>query len=264
MFSIALCSWNDLRFLKILVAGIKRNTKLPYEIVIHDNGSEDGTLEWLNENNIIHTRTEKNEGVAAVNYAVEQAKYEYIIDLNADMYPLPNWDLEIYKQIQHFKRHNVDKFTISSKLIEPVGENPEYTIAYNGHTAETFNEETLLWDYYNTIALEKEENTTQYSHPITMPKKLWDEFGGVDMRYKYGIATDHDIPASAYKAGCRNFVMLARSRVYHFVSQTVRKLPADRGNGHETFKEKWGISVEDFRKEMEIAKPYKSVKDEIL
>lgn len=264
MFSICLCSWNDLPFLKILYAGLKRNTKIPYELIIHDNGSEDGTEQWLKENNINRSRSKTNEGGGAVNYAVAQAKFPYIVDINADMYPLPGWDIEIFKQIQKFKYNKINKFMISSTLIEPIGTNPEYTIAYFGHTAETFNENALLEDFLLNPPRYRKENMIQYSHPITMPRELWNEFGGVDMNYPYGIASDHDIPACAYEVGCRNFIMLGRSRVYHFVNQTSRKLPKDKSNNLEVFKKKWGISVDEFRKRMNIAKPYEKVLDNVL
>jgi len=242
MFSICLCSWNDLPFLKILYAGVKRNTKVKYEFIVHDNGSEDGTEEWLKENGIQYTRSETNEGVAAVNYAVERASYRYIVDINADMYPLPGWDIEILKQIKTFEREKIDKWMISSCLIEPRGANPEYTIVNCGTTPESFDETQLLAQY--AFNIKPKIDTTQYSHPIVMPKAQWDKMGGVDTEYPYGLATDHDIAARAYSVGCRHFKMLGRSRVYHFVGQTIRKLPADRPNAEPVFFRKWGITVQ--------------------
>ena len=264
MISVCVCSWNDLPFLKILYKSLKRNTKLPYEFIVHDNGSEDGTEQWLIANNIKYSRSDTNEGVAAVNYAVKQAKHPYICDINADMYVLPDWDIEIFKQIQKFKYNKVNKFMISSTLVEPLGNNPEYTIANFGHSAGTFDEESLLLSFLSDASRYRKDNMVQYSHPITMPKDLWDEFGGVDVNYPYGIATDHDIPASAYEVGCRDFIMLGRSRVYHFINQTVRKLPKDKSDNLEVFQKKWGMSVDEFRKRMKIATPYQEVEDGLL
>ena len=264
MFSICLCSWNDLEYLKILIQSIQKNTRMIHEIIVHDNGSEDGTEEWLRANDILYSRTPTNEGVAAVNYAVERAKYPYIININADMHVFPNWDTEIYKQIRAFEKEGIEKFTISSCLVEPIGANPEYTVSYHGHNPETFSEASLMMDYFTTPSKYVKMNTTQYSHPITIPKALWDEFGGVDTGYQYGIGTDHDIPASAYKVGCRNFIMLGKSKVYHFISQTVKKLPQKREDGQLYFKNKWGMTVSEFRQKMGIAKPYRRVDDGIL
>lgn len=266
MFSICLCSWNDLQYLKILVSGLKRNTRLPYELIVHDNGSVDGTEQWLKENGIKYTRTPTNEGVAAVNYAVKLAKYDFIVDINADMYPLPGWDLAVLKQIQQFKKEGIEKYTISGCLIEPTGDNPEYTIAYHGDTASLFKEESLLKDFSENFEKYKKQNTIQYSHPIMMPKKLWDEFGGVDTTYFPGYASDHDIAASAYKVGCRNFVMLGSCRVYHFVSKTLSKLPPNlkAKTGNDIFQNKWKMTVDEFRKKLGVAKPYGKVPDRII
>ena len=180
------------------------------------------------------------------------------------MYFLPGWDVEIFKQIQQFKKQKIDKFTISSCLIEPLGANSEYTIRNHGHTSDMFNEKSLLSDYFTNSQRYAKINTTQYSHPITMSKTLWDAMGGVDTSYQYGIATDHDIAASAYKEGCRNFIMLGKSRVYHFVSQTVRKLPKDREDGHVRFRNKWGKTIDEFRERIGIAKPYVKVPNNVF
>lgn len=266
MFSVCLCSWNDLEYLKILVRGLKRNTRLPYELIVHDNGSEDETEQWLKENGIKYTRTPTNEGVAAVNYAVKEAKYDFIVDINADMYPLPGWDLAVLKQIQKFKKEGVEKFTISACLIEPTGDNPEYTIRNHGDKAPLFNEESLLKDFSENATRFAKADVIQYSHPVMMPKKLWQEFGGVDTTYFPGYASDHDIPACAYKVGCRNFIMLGNCRVYHFVSKTLEKLPPNlRGkSGLDIFQNKWGMSVDEFRRKLGVTQPYGKVPDGIF
>lgn len=266
MFSVCLCSWNDLEYLKILNRSLKRNTVLPYELIVHDNGSEDNTEQWLKENKIKYTRTPTNEGVAAVNYAVKQAKYDFIVDINADMYVMPGWDLAVLGQIRKFKKEKIEKYTISACLIEPIGANSEYTIANHGTRADSFSEASLLGDFSSDVIRFIKHNTTQYSHPIMMPKSLWDEFGGVDPGYFPGYASDHDIAASAYKTGCRNYIMLGNCLVYHFVSKTLGKLPPElrTHSGLDIFREKWGITVEDFRKRIDVAKPYKRVADGVF
>lgn len=266
MFSIVVCSWNDLEYLKILHQSLKKNTILPYELVVHDNGSEDGTEDWLKENNIKYSRSLTNEGVAAVNYAVKQAKYDFIVDINADMYVLPGWDLAVQKQRQEFKKQGIEDYTISATLIEPVGANPEYTIRDHGQDFQRFNEESLLADFKENALKYQKNNVIQYSHPIMMPKKLWDKFGGVDITYFPGQASDHDIAASAYKVGCRNFIMLGNCRVYHFVSKTIGKLPTylKIRSGQDIFHAKWEMTVDEFRSKLEITKPAMRVKDGII
>ena len=116
MFSVCLCTWNDLEYLKLLYSSFKKYTRLPCEFIVHNNDSSDGTLGWLRENNIHYTSTAVNFGVGAVNFAVENAKYDYIVDVNADMFFLPGWDIALFKQIKKFEAQKIDKFIISSRL----------------------------------------------------------------------------------------------------------------------------------------------------
>jgi len=265
--SICVPSWDSLEYLKILHKGLIRNTKLNYELIIHDNGSTDGTLQWLKDNKIQYTHSNKNLGFCGVNAAIQQAHGEYIMIFNSDMYPLPLWDVEIFKQIQKFKKQKKDKFTISCALIEPVGNNPEYVISNFGHDAKSFNEEDLVRDYIsNRFTKYKQYNTTQYSHPILMPRAMWEEMGYMDESYFPGWSVDHDLAVCAYEVGCRDFIMLTMSRAYHFISKTFTKLPRDIKNRHgqDVFEKKWGFTVDSFRAKINIAQSYKEVVDGIL
>jgi GT2 family glycosyltransferase len=45
--SIILVTHNQLEFTKLCVESIERHTSEPYELIFVDNGSRDGTVEWL-------------------------------------------------------------------------------------------------------------------------------------------------------------------------------------------------------------------------
>lgn len=261
MFSICIPNYNSLEYLKLAIMGIKKHTKIPYEILVHENGSVDRTEQWLIENKIKYTKSENNLGFCGVNQALKIAKYPYCFIFNSDMIPMPGWDLAIMSQINAFKRQNKTRFTISSCLIEPLGNNPEYDIFYAGHDATTFNEKELFNWWHRTRLVR--QNTTQYSHPILIPKFMLEEVNYLDETYFPGWAVDHDLPMSLYKKGCRDFIMLGNSRVYHFSSATFKKLPAEIKNkdGQDIFQKKWGISVEQFRKSLNIASQYDTVAD---
>ena len=87
--------------------------------------------------------------------------------------------------------------------------------------------------------------------------------GGVDIDYPFGLATDHDIAARAYSVGCRHFKMLGNSRVYHFIGQTIRKIP-NRPDAEPIFEQKWGLTIQKFRDRMNIAKSFERVEDDVL
>lgn len=266
MISVCVPTYNSLDYLKIFVEGLRRNTKVKHELLVHDNASEDGTEEWFKENKISYTRSTKNLGFCGVNNALRKAKHEYVMVFNTDMYPLTGWDTDILKQVQKFKKEKIDKFTISCRLIEPHGGNPEYVMCNAGHDASSFSREKLIQEFFWWCNTWRKGDTIQYSHPILMSKTLMEEIGYFDERYFPGWAVDHDIAACAYKAGCRNFILLDRCSVYHFISKTFTKLPDHVKNkdGQDVFLAKWGITVEEFRKRMEIATPYKEVSDDVV
>jgi GT2 family glycosyltransferase len=255
MISICIPSYNSVEYLKILIHSIRKNTKIPHEIIVHDNGSYDETMILIREAGILHTFSNENLGFCGVNQALKRAKYSYCMIWNSDMFALPGWDFAIINQIKKFKANKIDRFTISSCLVEPTG-NPEYDYFDAGTTSETFNEQKLLSWYSMTKPVKPD--TVQYSHPILVPKFMLEEVGYLDERYWPGWGVDHDLPKSLYEKGCRNFVMLGNSRVYHFSSATFKKLkPEDnKKDGQDVFVSKWGLTYEQFRDNLGIRKPF--------
>lgn len=261
MISICIPSYNSLEYLKILIPSIKKNTRLPHEIIIHDNGSTDGTDSIVSQPGYLKfTFSEENLGFCGVNRALKQARYPYCMIVNSDMYMLPGWDFAIMSQINAFKREKVDRFTISSCLIEPTGNNPEYDIFYAGHDAETFDEKKLLQFFSTTQP--KKQNTIQYSHPILIPKFMLEEVNYLDEAYFPGWNVDNDLPRSLYERGCRNFIMLGNSRVFHFSSKTFQKLPKElnKQDGQKIFFDKWGETTEQFRQRINIRNKFEMIK----
>lgn len=261
-FHICVPTWNSLPYLKLLLRGIDQNSTVgTHNVIVHDNGSTDGTEEFLRENRIEYTRSKTNLGFCGVNAALKRANLlPHVMIMNTDMFPLPGWDMEIFKQCLKFKRQNISEYTISSCLIEPVGANPEYDIRNFGTSHEDFDEKGLMLYFNgNRQQLLSRKDTVQYSHPILMPTALMQQIGYMDESYFPGWSSDHDLAAAAYfNANCRNFVMLGRSRVYHFSSKTFQKLPDEirYRDGQDIFQRKWNMSVDSFRSLLQVKNAY--------
>ncbi len=270
VFSICVPNYNSLDYLQELHRSLKTYTKLKYELIVHENGSEDNykTVNWLQKNNIQFSYSEKNEGYCGVNHAIKLASTPYVMLFNTDMMVLPGWDTAIFEQIEKFKSQNIEKFTISSCLIEPYGNNPEYYILPTD-MGKYIVDQRPYYDFYllqyfqsnKKQIINHRKNTIQYSHPILLPKKMLEEMNYLDPDYYPGWSSDHDLAKRAYEVGCRNFIMLSNSRVFHFISKTFSQLPSHIKNmhGQDIFEKKWGISVEQFRKQLQIATPFKEV-----
>ena len=85
---IPLC--NMLGFTRLCIDYIRKNTIMPYELVVVDNGSIDGSQEYFeelsNELDVKYLRNETNLGpIVAINQGIREAKYEYISQIHNDV-----------------------------------------------------------------------------------------------------------------------------------------------------------------------------------
>ena len=59
-FSIIVPTWNNLKYLKICLDSIKRNSKYEHDLNVHVNEGSDGTVEYLNNNGIKFNNSVEN------------------------------------------------------------------------------------------------------------------------------------------------------------------------------------------------------------
>ncbi len=91
--SIVILTFNQLEYTKITLDSIRKHTKSPYEIIVVDNASSDGTVEYLKSQKDIRTIiNEQNVGFpAGCNQGIEIAKGDYIVLLNNDVIVTDDW-----------------------------------------------------------------------------------------------------------------------------------------------------------------------------
>jgi hypothetical protein len=120
--SIVIITWNGLHFLKNLLSSIKQYSEgFSYELIIVDNNSTDGTIEFLTNNypEIVLIRNEKNLGVAkARNIGMRITKGNYVLILDVDMELRENSILKLFQ----FMEQNNDCGLVGSKLIYANGD----------------------------------------------------------------------------------------------------------------------------------------------
>jgi len=243
-FDIIIPTWNNLKYLKLAIESIKKNSLYNHTIYAHVNEGTDGTIEWLKENGIKYTYFTINKGVCeGTNMAAKLGNNEYVVYFNDDMVALPGWDSEL-KIFRDTLKGEI--FMLCCTPIEPTGNNVNCVIRNYGMDVELFNENQLLADL-EEIRLLKPNLVSSWC-PMIIPRKIWETVGGFSLEYEPGFGSDPDICKKLYDIGCRNFIGVGRSIIYHFQTKSTSRVY--RNNSREIFLQKHGIGQDYFVNEI--------------
>ena len=252
-FSILIPTWNNLPYLKLCVSSILKNSRFKNQIIVFVNEGRDGTVHWLREQEIEFLHSHDNVGICvAVNSCRPLIRSKYVVYMNDDMYVCPDWDLELFNEIE---RSEHKPFMYSSTLIEPQATaNPSYVsiIRDFGSDLESFRESELLAAGPD---LEKDDWSGASWPPSVVSLELWDKVGGYSIEFSPGMYSDPDFSMKLWKAGVRIFKGIGKSKVYHFGSKSTGRMR--KNTGSDTFLLKWGITARTFyRYYLRMGQPY--------
>ena len=245
MFSIIIPTLNNLKYLKLCIKSIKKNSKYDHEIIPHVNIGNDGTLDYLKENKIDFTYTKYNSGICeGMNLAANKAKNDYLLYAHDDFYFCPNWD-EILKNEINLIGHN--NFYLSGTMMN------NGQIEFNcGDNVENFNEEKFLNNYKDFNFYDFQGSTWA---PHLIHKTIWNKIGGFSEEFYPGTGSDPDLNIKLWNSGVRIFKGINNFKVYHFGSIVTRRykdhptIKTESGSkGAKIFLLKWGISINFFKK----------------
>jgi glycosyltransferase involved in cell wall biosynthesis len=252
LFSIIIPTWNNLSYLKKCIESIRKNSTYQHQIIVHVNDGIDGTLEWLKSEKIEYSHSLENIGVCySVNFAATLSTTDYILYLNDDMYVCPEWDYFLWNEVEKL---DSNLFYISGTMIEHTFSKSKAVITPFdfGKDLNTFKETELLKNY---STFDKPDWCGASWPPSLVHKQIWNLVGGFSTEFSPGIASDPDFSIKLWKAGVRIFKGVSKSRVYHFMSKSTKKIPLNHGS-HQ-FLLKWGISISTFYKfYLKMGEPY--------
>lgn len=96
MISIISSVYNQLGMNQLFVEYLRRYTHYPYELIIIDNNSTDGSREFFQQNADVVITNEANYSYPyCQNQGIRAAKYDILAFLNNDILVSPNWDKRI-------------------------------------------------------------------------------------------------------------------------------------------------------------------------
>ncbi len=241
--SIIILTFNELKYTKECFESIKKYTPEPHEIIFVDNGSTDGTVEWLrrlaNENkNIKLIENKTNLGFAkGCNQGINIASGEFILLLNNDVIVTKRWLSGILDCIKREESVGiVGPMTNNISGIQRIVNYEDVTLENLSDYAESFMEKNK----FRRIPVRRVAGFCMlFRHEVI--KKI----GMLDESFGSGNYEDDDFCLRAILSGYRNYIA-GDVFIYHYGSRSFK------GNGidyrkaieknHKVFKDKWNIS----------------------
>ncbi len=267
MISIITAIHNGLAVNKIFLANLKKYTCHPFELIIIDNNSTDGSKEYFSDNNAIIIENYKNYSYPyCQNQGIEQAKFDILALLNNDIIVSPHWDKKL---IDIAERNNLE-------IITPCGierlENPEATkkISRRWKAIKNFisaagkNSFTLKlmhklmygdWEKFNEQRFQKFGSSVSegfVGNTVVIKKSAIEKIGMFDERIQ---SADFDLYVRSKKRSLEKGDMKPVHIAWgvfnhHFIRMTVKSKPAEFSDKTKmvSLKEKWGDKLDAYLK----------------
>ncbi|MCP3928294.1 MAG: glycosyltransferase [Bacteroidetes bacterium] len=214
-------------------------SKLPYEVIVVDNASSDGTPGFLKKIKGVNAIFNKeNKGfVEACNMGAAQARGQFVLFLNNDTQVTAQW---LDKMLAPFKTDEKVGIT-GAKLVYPDG-----TLQEAGGI---IFQDATGWNYGKGQDPEQPEfsyrKEVDYCSGacLMIRKTLWDEIGGFDMRYAPAYYEDTDLCFTARKMGYK-VIYQPEARIIHYEGVSAgtdinKGFKRYQQENHEKFLDKW-------------------------
>jgi len=247
--TILLLSWNAWAYTKQCIDSIKKNTNVPYKLLVIDNGSTDKTVEMLRKDpEVYHIENTHNLGFAkGFNVGLELVDTPYFVISNTDVIVTKNWLKDMIDHIET-KDNLVCLGPMSNNVSGP---QKEKKVPYKN--------ETELESY----ATHRAKNTMDPVAPFKrivffctlFKRKVLSSCGLLDERYGLGNFEDDDYCLKIRQAGLDTAID-RNVFVHHYQSQTFKENKVDYKetikDNKAKFLKKWNFAaIEDYFKYLE-------------
>lgn len=248
--TIVVLAHNQLDYTRLCLESLRRHTRIPHELLIVDNASQDGTPEFLRSLEGLHVLTNpENLGYArACNQGIAAARGRHVVLLNNDTIVTHGWLEGLLGELESAPEVGmvgpVSNYAPSEQML------PEAPYTRFEGTRQLLDLQSL-----HRLAHERTVGRKGTSRSVNqlggfcmvIRREVIERIGGLDDRFGIGFFEDTDY---AYRAQLAGFELRVREDVFvhHFGSRTFQGAKLDverllRENG-AAFKEKWGVSAE--------------------
>jgi len=208
--TLLILNYNGKRFLKECLDSVLKTDYPNFEVVVIDNASTDGSVEFIEKNypQVRIIKNNRNYGFAvAYNLAIKTVKNEYLVLLNNDVIVEPDWLKKLISYISNGKVAAVNPkmlFADDRKRINAAGGNCDiYGVGWNRGNGEIDNGQ------YDKV----EEVFYVNGAALLTKKSVWKDVGAFDERFfLYGEDLDW-----CWRARLKGYKILyvPDSKIYH-------------------------------------------------
>lgn len=248
--SIIIVTHNQLAYTRQCVDSIRLRTDEECELIFIDNGSTDGTVEYLRSiPGAIVVANQTNRGFpAAVNQGLQRATGNNILLLNNDTIVTTGWLRRLLTVL-----YSDPKIGMVGPVSNEVSGEQRIEVSY-GNMAEL---DGFAWDWGRVHGHELLQTDRLVGFCLLIRREVIERIGGFDEQFGIGCFEDDDFCRRALAAGYQA-VVVRGAFVHHFGSITFRSSDIDfaevLSENQRRFDQKWRV-VRD--KEPEAIKPEK-------
>ncbi|WP_160034883.1 glycosyltransferase family 2 protein [Paenibacillus sp. An7] len=235
--SIVIPTFNQLAYLKECINSIKAHTGVPYEIIVVDNASSDGTEAYLRSQNlgVRYTILEENRGFSGgINHGLMMARGKYIVMLNNDTVVTKGWLTHMLHCLQ------------SDEQIAAVGPVTNY-IGGDQQIEVSYQQIQDMWAfaerYSNSDPSQWRITDRLVGFCLLFRRELISEVGYLDEGYRIGNYEDEDWNIRI-RLTDRKLAVAGDSFIHHYGSVSMKKLADqfEQTNDHNAkfYAAKWG------------------------
>jgi len=223
--SIILVTFNELPYTRMCLDSLRMRTDEPYELIIVDNGSTDGTVEYLRaQSDVRLIENSENRGFpAAVNQGLAAAKGEQLLLLNNDTILTTGWLCRMLDVLD-----SDPKIGLVGPTSNHVGSAQQIDVDYR-HLNDL---DGFAWTRHSQLIAERQplvqETDRLIGFCLLFRRSVLDAVGLLDEQFGIGCFEDDDFCRRARAAGFS--AVIARSAfIHHFGSVTFQASGADLG-----------------------------------
>jgi GT2 family glycosyltransferase/glycosyltransferase involved in cell wall biosynthesis/predicted Zn-dependent protease len=240
--SIIILTWNQLSFTQACLASIAKHTPEPYELIVIDNFSSDGTVAWLRTQAALDSRiavieNTVNRGFAAgCNQGISAANGDFILLLNNDTVVTEGWLSGMREPLERYPDAGIiGPMTNSASGVQVVP-----SIGYTSLDELDAFATSFRADYRYRIIPQRRV----VGFCMLFSRKLVEKVGLLDESFGSGNFEDDDYCLRAELAGYRNLIV-GDVFVHHFGGATFTGNQVDYSQAMMknllTFKKKWAL-----------------------